>query len=93
MVVGEDAQISTIKAADIKEGDVIILKLDKDGKVESATVLAEDSKDAEEGQTDSEAEASDAGDASDTESKDSTAEETTDSTSDDTAAESEDSAN
>ena len=26
MVVGEDAQISTIKAADIKEGDVISLK-------------------------------------------------------------------
>lgn len=85
MVVGEDAQISTIKAADIKEGDVIILKLDKDGKVESATVLNEESKDAEEDQNDSEAEASDAGDASSTESKDSTAE--------DTAAESGDSAN
>lgn len=85
MVVGEDAKISTIKAADIKEGDVIILKLDKDGKVESATVLNEESKDAEEDQNDSEAEASDAGDASSTESKDSTAE--------DTAAESGDSAN
>ena len=41
MVVGQDAVISTIKLSDIKEGDIVILKLDQDGKVESATVLAE----------------------------------------------------
>lgn len=69
MVVGTDAKISTVKVSDVKEGDMIILELDQDGNVVSATVLETDDTEAAE---ENDGEASDSSDAADSEKKEDT---------------------